>query len=145
MRISTGTLTSACCLSKWNATPSRNFWVIQSRRTDVRLNDCRTHRDNGPVSGIQPATRRRYSDGMATSDATPPEPRRFSIRLPHQRWILLATVILIIAYGVLSIWIPYYREQQIVQKIEGWGGRVQRTKGGPYWLRRLVGNERMDV
>ncbi len=65
--------------------------------------------------------------------------------------------VLIVAYAALSIWIPYHRERQIIQKIEGWGGRIEeavllfagrideREKGGPEWLRLLLGDERMKA
>ena len=58
-----------------------------------------------------------------------------------------AYVVLVIAVGGLSICLPillpYHREQQIVEKIECGGGRVHTETGGPYWLRWLVGKDRM--
>ena len=77
---------------------------------------------------------------MPTTDS--PQSRS---RLPHWGWFLLATAILVVVYAALWIWIPYHREQQIVQKINGWGGNVDTSKGGSEWLRRLVGDERMKV
>ena len=43
----------------------------------------------------------------------------------------------------LPIWLPYYWEQQIVETIQGCGGIVSRETDGPYWLRWLVGKDRM--
>jgi len=60
-------------------------------------------------------------------------------------WFLLATAILVVLYPAFSIWIPYHREREIVQKIQGWGGLVGTTTGGPEWLRQLVGDEPMKV
>jgi|SRR5579863_9869089 len=82
---------------------------------------------------------------MAATTPSPvtAEPRRFSIRLPHWGWCLLATVVLVVAGIGLSIWLPYDREQPIVEKIENWGGRAHRRKVGPQWLRQLVGEDGM--
>jgi len=68
---------------------------------------------------------------------------RSQFSLPHWGWFLSAAAVLVVAYGALSIWIPCHREQQIVQKIEGWGGQVETQKCGPEWLRSLVGDEFM--
>ena len=65
-------------------------------------------------------------------------------RLPHWGWFLLATVVVVIAGIGLSIWLPWYREQQVVRAIEGWRGRVKKRSGGPEWLREILGNKRMD-
>ncbi len=70
------------------------------------------------------------------------EPRRFSIRLPHWSWCLLATVLLAVGYIGLSVWLPWHREQPVIQKIENVvGGRV-RTEG-PKCLRHPAGNDRL--
>jgi hypothetical protein len=61
---------------------------------------------------------------------------RFS--LPHWGWFLLGTVVLIIARIGLSIWLPYHREQQVIQRIEAWGGRVSTYTAGPKWLIQCV-------
>jgi hypothetical protein len=64
-------------------------------------------------------------------------------RLPHWGWLLLATVGLAVAAVGLSIWLPRYREQQAIQKIEEWGGQVETRTDDPEWLRNLVGKDRM--
>jgi hypothetical protein len=70
----------------------------------------------------------------------------FRFRLPHWGWFALSTVVLASAAVALSIWLPYYREQQIVQRIERWGGSVEQVeKRGPDWLRRIVGEIPMQV
>jgi Leucine-rich repeat (LRR) protein len=66
------------------------------------------------------------------------EPSRFAIRLPHWGWFLLATVLLVVGVLGLSIWLPYHREQQVIQKIEDWGGNVLTERVGPEWLQRLM-------
>jgi|SRR5579863_792815 len=58
-----------------------------------------------------------------------------------------ACIMLATAVGGLSIclpvWLPYYWEQQIVEKIQGCGGIVSTETDGPYWLRWLVGQDRV--
>jgi hypothetical protein len=82
---------------------------------------------------------------MSTTDPKIPEPRRLSTRLPHWGWFLLATVIMTLAYGPLSIWQQYQREQQIVKKIEVWGGRAFTKSSAPMWLRRFAGEKHLKV
>jgi hypothetical protein len=68
---------------------------------------------------------------------------RLSIRLPQWGWFLLATVLLVVGFLGLSIWLPYHREQQVIQKIEDWGGNVLTERVGPEWLRKCVGADRI--
>ena len=65
-------------------------------------------------------------------------------RLPHWGWFLLGAMVLVVAEFGLSIWLPWHREQQVVRMIEGWGGNVGTETGGPNWLRRLIGEDRMN-
>ena len=90
------------------------------------------------LTGIHYPVGQRYPDGMAT-DPTAPEPRRLSIRLPHWGWFLLLTVALIIAGIGLSFWLPYYRQQRVIQEIETLAGSVRTERGGPDWLRQHLG------
>jgi hypothetical protein len=75
---------------------------------------------------------------MAATDPIAPEPRRFAMHLPHWGWFLLMTVVLVIAGIGLSIWLPYYREQKIVEKIRSSGGYVRMTSDSDWrpWLVR---------
>jgi len=50
----------------------------------------------------------------------------------------------VVGFVGLSIWLPYDREQQIIQKIESWDGYVDSTTCGPEWLQRLVGENQMS-
>jgi|SRR5579872_1559875 len=68
---------------------------------------------------------------------------RSRLRLPHGAWLLLATIVLVVGYLGLSVWLPYHVEQQIVQKIETSGGLVETRIVGPKWLRRLAGEDRV--
>jgi hypothetical protein len=43
----------------------------------------------------------------------------------------------------LSIWLPYHHEQQVIQKIEGWGGKVETEKVTTDWPRLLVSADRV--
>ena len=68
---------------------------------------------------------------------------RSRFRLPHWGWFLLATIVLVVGSVGLSIWLPWHREQQVIQKIEEWGGQVTTKTSYPEWLRRLVGEDRL--
>src|SRR5579859_5006799 len=68
---------------------------------------------------------------------------RSRLRMPHWGWWLLGTVALVVAGIGLSVWLPYHREQQAIQKIKSWPGVVETTTVGPGWLRQLVGNDRV--
>lgn len=75
-----------------------------------------------------------------------PDFRRLRFRLPHWGWFLFATAILGGVCGALAVWLPYHREQQIIQKVKSWGGEVLIWEnGGPNWLRRLLGDKPMKV
>jgi hypothetical protein len=65
-------------------------------------------------------------------------------RLPHWGWWLLATILLAVGFAGVSIWLPWYREQQAIQKIEEWGGQVETRTEDPEWLRDLVGKDRLN-
>src|SRR5437762_14054554 len=73
----------------------------------------------------------------------PPEPPRFSLRLPHWSWFLLATAVLVVGCVGLSIWLPFQQEQQLIARVEGSGGHVITSPIGPGWLQSLLGNDRM--
>jgi hypothetical protein len=65
-------------------------------------------------------------------------------RLPHWGWFLLVTLVLVVGFVGLSVWLPYHREQQVIQRIESWGGRVVGTKTDcPEWLLEFFGEHRM--
>jgi len=67
----------------------------------------------------------------------------------RKRWIplslrLFAAILVVLLIGsLLSVWLPYHREQQIAETIKSWGGIVDQETSGPEWLRRLVGDDRM--
>jgi hypothetical protein len=69
---------------------------------------------------------------------------RSRYRLPHWGWFLFTTVVLVIAGIGLSIWPRYQRECQVMQMVKSWGGTVETETGGPQWLRRLVGEDRVS-
>src|SRR5580704_17553951 len=68
---------------------------------------------------------------------------RSRLHLPHPGWFLLATVVLVVGYVGLSVWLPYHWEQEVARKIKSWGGGVGIEAGGPQWLRRLVADDGM--
>ena len=74
-----------------------------------------------------------------------PESGRYSIRLPHWGWFLLGSAVLVIAYGSLSIWLPHYRDQQLIQKIESWDGVCRTESSAPDWLRQFLRMTNLEV
>ena len=84
----------------------------------------------------------------ATQTMTPPEPRRFLIRLPRPGWLALAAAILVVSGCGLTfwatVWLPHRREQPIIDKIYALKGRVEFEFIGPEWVRSLAGDERID-
>jgi hypothetical protein len=68
----------------------------------------------------------------------PAEPPRFSIRLPHWGWLLLATVVLVISLPVLTLWLPFHREQRAVATVRPFAREIETTTTEPEWLRPLL-------
>jgi hypothetical protein len=60
---------------------------------------------------------------------------------------IFAAVLLLLAVGpatvALLIWLPYYRDQQAIQKIEELQGWVSVESIAPDWLRHLMGDDRI--
>lgn len=58
--------------------------------------------------------------------------------------MLLGAVVLVVADVGLLIWLPWHRERQVAQRIDGWGGQVFGTETvGPECLQQLVGNDHL--
>ena len=71
--------------------------------------------------------------------------QRFRFRLPHWGWFLLGTVVLVVGFVGLSVWLPWHREQQAIRTIESCGGEAFETATiGPKWLQQLVGKHRLQ-
>jgi Leucine-rich repeat (LRR) protein len=58
--------------------------------------------------------------------------------LPHWGWFLAATAALVALLPVLSIWLPFHREQQAVARIERFARSIEKTTVEPEWLRPLL-------
>jgi len=97
------------------------------------------------VTGIHCPIRRGYPGGMSPTDSSSvsAEPGRSRFRLPHWGWFLLVTVALVVGFVFLAVWLPWHREQQVVEKLKGLGGRVGTETRGPEWLQQFVGEFRM--
>ncbi len=67
--------------------------------------------------------------------------RRFPI--PHPGVLLVVALVLVVIAVGLSVWVPYQREQAAVREIRRLGGSVSTQRGGPEWLRGLVGDRWM--
>jgi hypothetical protein len=67
-------------------------------------------------------------------DPTPPEARRFSIRLPRPLWVGLAAAAVVVAGIGLRIGIPVYRQRVAIREIERVGGYVTVRPPDLEWL-----------
>ncbi len=81
---------------------------------------------------------------MATDPAMP-ESRRVSIQPPRPLWIGVATVVLVVIAVGLHFGLPIYRQKAAKAMIKRVGGEFRTEKGGPGWLRRQIGDERMTL
>ena len=70
------------------------------------------------------------------------EPKR-RFRIPNPTVLLAVGLVLVVIAVGLSVWVPYHREQVAIREIKRLGGSVGTEKGGPDWLRGLVGDEWM--
>jgi hypothetical protein len=95
--------------------------------------------------GIHSDSRPRYPDGMSATDSINSERRRLSIGLPRPLWIAVAIVVLIVVAVGLRIGIPIYRHQAAIRQLQSIGGVVVTERGGPAWLRRWIGDKRMQI
>lgn len=66
-------------------------------------------------------------------------------RIPHWKWLLLPTILLLTVAVGLPFAIPVYRQYSAIREIERLGGAVDAGDGGPEWLREWIGDERMRV
>ncbi len=66
---------------------------------------------------------------------TPPEPRRFSIRLPRPLWIGVAIAVLIVLNLLLRVSLPIYRKHLAILEVERVGGFVTTEHTNQDWLR----------
>jgi len=82
---------------------------------------------------------------MSSTDRVTPERRRFLIRLPRPLWIGLVALMLIAVAAASSIIMPAYWQRAAIRTVKGAGGKVRTRPGGPDWLRRWVGNQRMAI
>ena len=69
------------------------------------------------------------------------KPKQFPI--PRPAVLVPVALVLVVIALWLSVWMPYHREQVVIREIERLGGSVGYDRGGPDWLRDLVGDEWM--
>src|SRR5438445_7032370 len=67
-------------------------------------------------------------------NSMPPEPRRFSIRVPRPLWIGLAAVVVVVAWAGLNFGLPIYRQQAAKKALEQRGAYIESEYHGPEWL-----------
>jgi hypothetical protein len=82
---------------------------------------------------------------MLTTDPISPEGRKISIRLPRPVSIGVATGVLVVVTVAVRFGLPIYWRQLALNEIQRLHGSTQTTRGGPSWLRKLIGDERMKV
>ena len=82
---------------------------------------------------------------MPGTDPITPDSRRCSVSLPRPLWIAVTALILIVVAALLSALMPAYRHRAAIRELEAVGGKVRIRPGGPDWLRRSIGNERMAI
>ncbi len=73
----------------------------------------------------------------------PPKPRWWTRLLRRPFWLTALAVCLLLSALLGPFGWRYYRTRQLVAGIEAHGGRVGCIRGGPQWLRDMVGHEWM--
>ena len=68
---------------------------------------------------------------------------KLSLRLPHPGWLALGTAVFVIAGVALAIWMPHYRQQLAIRKIERLRGKFVIQNDGPDWLAEHLGSGNM--
>ena len=76
-----------------------------------------------------------------THDCATEKPPRRRRRMPLSLRIFAAILVVLLVGSVLSVWVPYYREQLVIQMIERRGGGVDTEICAPNWLRQLVSDD----
>lgn len=52
--------------------------------------------------------------------------------------IVIGAVLMATVYGMLTVWMPYQREQRIAREIESLGGKVEFKYCGPNWISQSI-------
>src|SRR4029077_19894699 len=60
-------------------------------------------------------------------------------------WIAQATLVVVVVAVALLVVVPFYQHHTAVREIERLGGLARTRPGGPEWLRRRIGDERMKI
>ena len=82
----------------------------------------------------------------ASPNLRPPEPRRFSLRVPRALSIAaVATGALIVAAVGFRFGVPIWRQWATLREIRRFGCEVCFSRGGPEWLHDLIGDEGMQL
>lgn len=72
-----------------------------------------------------------------------PKPRWWTRLLHRPGWLAVLAVCLLLAAVLVPFGWRHYRTQQLIAGIESCGGAVEFERGGPTWLRNIVGDEWM--
>jgi len=61
-------------------------------------------------------------------------PEQKSRRIPKSIWFAIPAVLMVVLAVILSVWLPYHREQVAIREIEREGGEVFLILHGPEWI-----------
>jgi hypothetical protein len=78
-----------------------------------------------------------YDADINSTESVMSKPK--SRRIPHPLWFGIVAVLMVVLCVVLSVWIPYQKEQIAIRKIERLGGSVEIHQGGSDLLREVGG------
>src|SRR5258708_31092915 len=83
---------------------------------------------------------------MATGVGKPTAPatRRITIRLPRPLWMGLAGAVIVTTAVGVQVGLAAYRQQVAIREIEHFNGDVEFHPRGPEWLRKWIGEKRME-
>ena len=78
-----------------------------------------------------------YDADINSTESVMSKPK--SRRIPHPLWFGIVAVLMVVLCVVLSVWIPYQKEQIAIREIERLGGSVEIHQGGSDLLREVGG------
>ena len=108
-----------------NATTAEGRGVVHSPRSAVRRQACHLLRA-GTATGKTPIRdeSRSEAEGEVTMDETPRESTNvWQFLRRHFVRIVIGAVLAVAIDGMLTVWVPYLREQRIAKAIESHGAR----------------------
>src|SRR6516164_9285873 len=78
-----------------------------------------------------------------TTPGDPSAERVFT--LPRWPWLLVPAILLFVAALGIQVWLRGHQQRAAVRTVKEARGRVVIEPGGPQWLRKQIGDERMAL